>query len=184
MALTMPYSPRYLMEQAARGRPHPQGRPEDHLFQALRQASPMDLERAIHMGAQPMGARDGQGKSAVEVLLSADNRRRARPEQVLACARTLLRYNALAQTGRRFNPLALAAAWADCPAIAARWWQLWAPTSCRGLANQWHTPDADGQTPVDLWKARATPELAPLLERTFPSPPPAVSRGPAGPGRR
>ncbi len=50
----MPYSTKYLMQQAARGRPIPQGRPEDHLFRALEQASPMEVEQAIHMGANPM----------------------------------------------------------------------------------------------------------------------------------
>lgn len=170
----MPYTPRYLMEQAARGRPHPSGRPEDHLFQALRQASPMDLERAIHMGAQPMGARDARGQTPVEVLLSEENRHRARPEQVLACARHLLRHNALANAGRQFpSVLVKAAAWADSPAIAASWFMLWAPQSCRALGDQWHRPDDQGKTALDHWKDKATPELLKVLERAFPERSPA-----------
>ena len=176
----MPYSPRYLMEQAARGKPRPTGRPEDHLFNALRTANPMDLERAIHMGASPMGARNGRGQSPIQALLSTENRQRANPERVLACVRHLLRYNALAGSGP--SVLSQAAAWADSPAIATAWFHLWGPASCRALAPYWQQPDEQGQTPLDHWKAKATAPLLEALDKAFP--PPEASASPRRPGLR
>lgn len=91
----MPYSPRYIMQQIARGRPVPSGSPDQDLVQALSRFCAMDIDRAFSAGANQWLT--VQGKNAFHFLIDQSIRSKgvgsANPRQIIECVRALARAN-------------------------------------------------------------------------------------------
>ena len=167
----MPYSTRYIISQLARGRPVPQGRPEDELFRALETLSNQDVARAIHMGASP-SARGNRGQTALDTVIHAlGGRGRAR-----GLLRAALCVEELTRGGRPALPRGR---WGSDVLIKAgqvmepnqqdqgRWLEAW-----RRVARDprlWTLPGSDGTTPLEAWRANANASLNAMLDRMEPA---------------
>lgn len=153
----MPFTSRYLMEQQARGRPHPRDTPEERLFTAIARLDAMGTEQAMHWGASARCV-DPQGRSPLHALFDTAERSTNVPgPRTLACAQALLRQGADPMARHpisRLSALIRAGGWVGRCGAPARWLALW---EGRG---DWRRPDANGQRPWEAWAAHAEPALA------------------------
>lgn len=156
----MPYHPRYVMNQLARGRPMPTGSPDPDLARALEQLSVLAIEQAIGQGARPDSC-DPRGRSALHVLFDhafAGDRLTVHPQRLMACCRVVLRAGAdpmRAHPATGQSALYRTAALAGHP-MGRAWWHFlqeqrrgdWRAPGGRGLPSAlaaWHA-----KAPIDL----------------------------------
>lgn len=168
----MRYSPQYLMNQMARGRPLPTGRPEDHLHRAIQRLNHHDVERALRMGARPSAATLGILLDSVERTgplgagkatwcLKSLRRGAIIPVPSLALGQHLQR------AGR---------AMPSHPEDQIHWWQSWDQIA-RRHPQAWTTPVRGRGTPLEAWIDKAAQPLKGALQSRFPQ----ASREPVNP---
>lgn len=173
----MPYTPSHIAHELARGRPMPTGSPDPKLVRALEQGSPMDMETAIHQGANP-GLMDGRGRTAFHILFDRailPHGRLSMPmERLMACCRVLLRAPADVM---RLHPSTGESVLQRTAELAAHpqaltWHAFWQGAR-RG---SWTVPERPGQpSALAAWHAKASPSvkarLPPLPEPAIEPPP-------------
>lgn len=161
----MPYSPSYLMQQMARGRPLPSGSPDPELHHAVARLSPLDIEAALHKGARA-DALDPQGRAALHALLDQagveQGTLRVPMERLIACCRALLRQGASVMTTHprtRETVLGRAAHLAAHPQ-ALQWYRFWHDQR----KGDWQAPQGpQRQSAWQAWAERASDDVRAAL---------------------
>lgn len=169
----MPYSVRYLMECAARGKPAPTGSPEQDLAHAVRTLSPMNVDTAFQRGARADATPSGDLNALLDVVLTPTGGWNADPRRALALLQALIRHGS---SPDRVDPrtgataLERASAWAATPVGPQ------AKALLRGR-GRWDQPNArTGRTAQQAWAEReaqapsSEPPSAAPPRRSGPSP--------------
>jgi hypothetical protein len=175
----MPYKTRYLMQQTARGRPMPQGDPDEHLWAAIRTMSVWNIREAWEMGASPH-ARDNEGEGVLAAITRRAQVYSLSPDRTLPLLEDAWRQGS--RLGQRPHEVDIFHMWLTNQ--SSSWWQFcivrrelpWQAKSSTGrtaahiLAEQvvagrwpqglpsaiplpaaaWEQPDAQGVTPNSL----------------------------------
>lgn len=154
----MPYSSSYLVQNAARGRPRPDGTPEDHLWDAVQRGDVWLLNEAWSMGASPH-ARNGRGLSVLAAITLGQEGRHAEPRFV-ALLESAWRHGS--RLGRSQDDVAAFQRWMRSP-------QGLQFALSRGNLP-WLERSAGGQIALHVLAEHATPEMWSIATRRAPVP--------------
>lgn len=159
----MAYSTSYLIRQMSRGRPLPQGRPEDHLHAAIQRLNHHDVEEALRMGARP-------GLGTLKLLLdSLDRMGRRESRRAVWCLGALCRMGQVMAPPRALGAYLERAGQAMPlhPQDQFRWWQCWEKIS-RMNPHAWTLPGQSGRAPVETWMENAADPIQKAIGQRFP----------------